>query len=88
MVALFLTEAFDTGDASVIAHALGIAARAKGMSALAREAGRSRESLYRTLSETGNPELSTVLDVLRALGFRLTAEPADETADPPSMRRA
>ncbi|MBW8830998.1 MAG: putative addiction module antidote protein [Burkholderiales bacterium] len=63
-------------DVSGIARALGDIARAKGMSQVAKEAGLSRESLYRALSEGGNPSFSTVLKVARALGVRLHAQPA------------
>ncbi|MBX3659633.1 MAG: putative addiction module antidote protein [Ramlibacter sp.] len=70
----WLEEAPD--DASSIAQALGDIARAKGMSQVAKEAGLSRESLYRALSEGGNPSFATVLKVARALGVRLHAQPA------------
>ena len=63
-------------DASGIARALGDIARAKGMSQVARDAGLSRESLYKALSESGNPSFVTVLKVARALGVRLRAEAA------------
>jgi probable addiction module antidote protein len=60
-------------DVSGIARALGDIARARGMTHVARAAGLSRESLYRALSEGGNPSLVTVLKVTRALGLRLHA---------------
>ncbi|HRA23919.1 MAG TPA: putative addiction module antidote protein [Usitatibacteraceae bacterium] len=63
-------------DVAGIARALGDVARAKGMSQVAKEAGLSRESLYRALSEDGNPSFATVLRVARALGVRLHALPA------------
>lgn len=63
-------------DAGGIARALGDIARAKGMSQVARDAGLSRESLYKALSESGNPSFATILKVARALGVRLHAEPA------------
>jgi len=63
-------------DVSGIARALGDIARAKGMSEVAKEAGLSRESLYRALSEGGNPSFATVLKVARALGVRFHAQPA------------
>lgn len=63
-------------DVSGIARALGDIARAKGMSQVAKETGLSRESLYRALSEGGNPSFATVLKVARALGVRLHAQPA------------
>jgi probable addiction module antidote protein len=70
----WLEDAAD--DAAGIARALGDIARAKGMSIVAKEAGLSRESLYRALSANGNPSFATVLKVARALGFRLAAQPA------------
>jgi len=63
-------------DASGIARALGDIARAKGMSQVAKDAGLSRESLYRALSADGNPSFATVLKVARALGVRLHAAAA------------
>ena len=63
-------------DFAGIARALGDIARAKGMSQVARDAGISRESLYKALSENGNPSFATVLKVARALGVRLHAQPA------------
>lgn len=68
----WLTEAPE--DASGIARALGDIARAKGMSQVARDAGLSRESLYKALSESGNPSFATVLKVAHALGLRLHAQ--------------
>jgi probable addiction module antidote protein len=61
-------------DVSGIARALGDIARAKGMSQVAKATGLSRESLYRALSEGGNPSFATVLKVARALGLRLHAQ--------------
>ena len=61
------------GDAAFIAKALGDIARAKGMSQVARDAGLSRESLYKALSGEGNPSFGTILKVMRALGLRLEA---------------
>ncbi|MCC6143715.1 MAG: putative addiction module antidote protein [Candidatus Hydrogenedentes bacterium] len=68
----WLEEAPD--DASGIARALGDIARAKGMAQVARDAGLSRESLYRALSEDGNPSFATVLKVAKALGVQLHAQ--------------
>ena len=70
----WLDEAPD--DASGIARALGDIARAKGMTQVARDAGLSRESLYKALGENGNPSFATVLKVVRALGVKFHAEPA------------
>lgn len=70
----WLEEAPD--DVSGIARALGDIARAKGMSLVAKDAGLSRESLYRALSQDGNPSFATILKVARALGVRLHAQAA------------
>ena len=70
----WLEEAPD--DAAGIARALGDITRAKGMSQVARDAGLSRESLYKALSENGNPSFATVLKVAKALGVKLHAEAA------------
>jgi len=74
-IADYLTEAFETGDNAFIAEAIGTVARAQGMSGVAREAGLSRENLYRALSADGHPEFATVLKVLDAMGIQLTAKP-------------
>lgn len=63
-------------DVAGIQRAIGDIARAKGMSKVARDAGLSRESLYKAFSETGNPSLATVLKVAKALGLRLRARAA------------
>jgi probable addiction module antidote protein len=73
-IKVFLEDAFETDDASYIANALGVVARAKGMTTIARETGLAREQLYRSLSESGNPTLETTLAVLKALGFQLTSK--------------
>ena len=64
------------GDAALIAKALGDIARAKGMAQVARDAGLSRESLYKALSGERSPGFDTVLKVVEALGLELHAEPA------------
>ena len=69
-----LAEAGD--DPAFIAHALGVIARAKGMSQLARDTGLGRESLYKALSGEGNPSFGTILKVMHALGVKLHAEAA------------
>jgi len=82
-IAAYLDAALEDGDPKLVAAALGDAARARGMTVLSRETGLSRESLYRALSSEGNPELATVLKVLRAFGVRLEARAAlnKEAAD-------
>jgi probable addiction module antidote protein len=74
-IAAYLEAAFEDGDPRLVAAALGDVARSRGMTEVARKAGLSRESLYRALSEDGNPEFATVLKVARALGLRITVEP-------------
>lgn len=64
------------GDAAFVAKALGDIARAKGMAQVARDAGLSRESLYKALSGERSPGFDTVLKVIRALGLKLHAEAA------------
>ena len=73
-VALFMAQAFETNDAGYITHALGVVARAKGMAQIAGQTGLSREQLYRSFSENGNPTLKTTLAVMKALGIELTAK--------------
>ncbi len=73
-IAIFMADALETGDAAYIAKALGVVARARGMSELARETGLSREQLYRSFSEQGNPTLKTMLAVMQALGVDMTAK--------------
>jgi probable addiction module antidote protein len=74
-IAEFLEEALREGDAADFVHALGIAARARGMTELACKAGVTRASLYKSLSEGGNPQFDTIFRVCAALGLRLTATP-------------
>lgn len=62
------------GDAAFIAKALGDMARAKGMSQVARDAGLSREGLYKALSDDRSPNFDTILKVIAALGLKLHAE--------------
>lgn len=71
----YISAALETGDATFVRDAVGIVARARGMSDIARAAGLNRESLYKALGEKGNPEFSTMLGVLRALGLELAARP-------------
>ena len=73
----YLNAAFDDGHPSVVAQAVGNVARARGMSQIANRCGLGRESLYKSLSDKGNPELRTILKVLKAVGLRLRVEPED-----------
>ncbi|MEZ4265787.1 MAG: putative addiction module antidote protein [Myxococcota bacterium] len=72
-IATFMAEALQTNDAAYVAHALGVVARAKGMAQIAAQTGLSREQLYRSFSDSGNPTLKTTLVVMKALGIELTA---------------
>jgi probable addiction module antidote protein len=73
---VFLEDALESGDPKVIAASIGEIARARGMTQLARDAGVSRESLYRALSADGNPRLDTLMKVLEQLGLRLSVRAA------------
>lgn len=76
-IVAYLEAVLEDGDPALISAALGDIARAKGgIAKLARETGLGRESLYKTLSPEGNPEFSTILKVIRALGLRLHAAPS------------
>ena len=70
-VAAYLSAVFEDGDPALIAHALGVVARAEGMGEVAKQAGLTRPSLYKALSKNGRPEFATVLKVLNALGLKL-----------------
>ena len=74
-IAEFVTDTLETEDAGYIAKAMGVAARAKGMAELARETGLSREQLYRSFSEKGNPRLKTMLTVMKALSVDMIVRP-------------
>jgi probable addiction module antidote protein len=76
-VLAYLEEALDTDDPAFIAQALGTVARARGMSQVAKDAGLSRESLYKALSADGNPEFSTVIRVMKALGLKFSVAHAE-----------
>jgi len=74
-IALYLEAAFEDGDPAMIAAAIGDVARARGMSQIAKDAGLSRESLYKALSQDGNPGFATIMKVTKALGFNVTVSP-------------
>ncbi|MFH6780932.1 MULTISPECIES: addiction module antidote protein [Methylobacterium] len=75
-IAAYIEAVMEDGDPALVAAAIGDIARARGMTQIAQETGRSRESLYRALSERGNPELATLMGVLKALGLKLSVKPA------------
>lgn len=76
-IAAYIDAAMEDGDPALVSAVLGDVARAMGMTQIARETGMSRESLYRALSAEGRPEFATVAKVMKALGLRLSAVPAD-----------
>ncbi len=75
-MAAYLEAVLEDGDPALVSAALGDIARARGMTEIARKAGLGRESLYKTLSPEGNPQFSTVMKVVQALGLKLHVEPA------------
>jgi len=74
-VAIYLEDICKSGDPELIVTAIGDVARARGMSKIADETNRGRESLYKSLSQNGNPSFETVLKVLGSLGFCLRPDP-------------
>src|ERR1700754_4734126 len=84
--AAYIAAALETGDPDFVRDALGIVARARGMGDIAKAAGLNRESLYKALGESGNPEFGTIMRVLRAMGLTLSARPV-ETARAARKRR-
>jgi probable addiction module antidote protein len=76
-IAYFMADALATGDAAYVAKCVGIVARARGMATVATETGLSREQLYRSFSEDGNPTLKSTLAVMKALGIELTIKIPD-----------
>jgi len=75
-IAAYLEAVFEDGDPALIAAAVGDIARAMGMTQLAEKAGVTREALYKALSPTGDPRLSTFLGVMKGLGIKLTPHAA------------
>jgi probable addiction module antidote protein len=76
----YIEAALETSDPGFIAQALGTVARARGMTQIAKDAGLSRESLYKALGAEGNPEFGTVLKVLQALGLKLSIQSKGKAA--------
>lgn len=74
-VLIYLQTAFEEGDTADIISVLGAIARSKGMAELAKRTGVGRESLYKSLSKTGNPSFSTILKILKNIGLCLTVKP-------------
>ena len=72
----YLAASFEDGDPQLIAAVIGDIARARGMTQIAREAGLSREAMYKAFCAGGNPTLATLTGVMKALGLKLTVMPA------------
>ena len=73
-IAAYIEAVLEDGDPALIRDAIGTVARARGMTQIAQETGLGRESLYKALSEKGNPSFETVTKVLRVLGVKLSVE--------------
>lgn len=78
-IVAYLDAVMEEGDLPFLCKALGDVARSKGMTEIAKKTGMSRESLYKALSEKGNPSLATVAAVLDAMGLRLSVTPREQT---------
>jgi len=78
--AAYLTAVLEENDPELFTHALGVIARARGMTQIAKDAGLGRANLYKSLGGGAKPEIGTVLRVLHALGIKLTASPASSNA--------
>ena len=74
-IAAYIEAVTEKDDPALITHALGVVARARNMSQLARDAGLSREGVYKALAEDGNPSFATVAKLAHALGFKLSLTP-------------
>jgi probable addiction module antidote protein len=75
-IAEYMNAVLETGDTDLLLLALGDVARARGMAQVARDSGLGRESLYKALAPGAKPRFETVIKVARALGVRLTVQPA------------
>ena len=81
-IAAYLTIVIEEGDTGELAHALGIAARARGMTEVAKAAGISREALYKALRPDSHPRFETISRVCSALGVKLVAQAVQKEAQP------
>ena len=75
-IAAYLSLVIEDGDAAELAHALGLAARARGMTQIAEASGIGREALYKALRADASPRFDTISRVCKALGVKLVAQPA------------
>lgn len=78
-IAEYLSEALKDGDPGFFEHALGVVARAEGMSSVAASTGLNRENLYRTLSDDSNPRFQTVVKILDSLGLAFDVKPVADS---------
>ncbi|MFM8548138.1 MAG: addiction module antidote protein [Betaproteobacteria bacterium] len=74
-VAEYLTTVLEENDSAELMHALGVIARARGMTEVARASGLTREALYKALRPTSQPRFDTIARVCTALGVKLVAQP-------------
>lgn len=79
-VADYVADALQSGHAGYIQHALGVAAKQRGMGEVSEATGLGRESLYKALKEDANPRFDTILKVMAALGLKLSVQPIDPAA--------
>jgi probable addiction module antidote protein len=86
-ITAYLNEVLEDGDLELITHALGVVARARGMSQLARETGMQRAGLYRSLAAGGNPGFGTVLRLMRAMGLKLSVSSEAANDDAPASSK-
>jgi probable addiction module antidote protein len=82
-IAAYITEAIHTNDIRAVVRAVGVVARSRGMSQVAKDTGLSRESLYKSLSGKRYPRFDTIVLVLKALGFRLNVQAGGESVSSP-----
>lgn len=79
-IAAYLEEAFESADPRIIASAIGDVVRSRNFSTIAREAGLPRETIYQAFSPEGNPTLSTMMGMMKSLGFQLSVKPIETAA--------
>ena len=86
-IAAYLTQIIEEGDSGELAHALGVAARARGMTQIAEAAGIGRESLYKALRADASPRFDTIAKVCKALGVRIVVQVENPARHPPPGRQ-
>lgn len=87
-IASFLQSILEEGDVSLLASALGVIAKAKGMTSIAEETGLTRESLYKALRADAQPRLDTILRVLGAVGVEVTLSAAKKNTKKATRTRS